>query len=52
MTKKLDEMSVVELKAAAYDTLAMIQKLQQDLQVINNQVAVKSKEEVKAVGES
>lgn len=36
-------LTITELKALAYDTLAKIQQFQNDLQVINNQIAEKSK---------
>lgn len=35
-------MTITELKAVAYDTLAMIQKLEWDMRVINEAIAKKS----------
>lgn len=42
-------MTIVELKAKAYDLLAQIQFLQQELGKLNEQIAVKSQEENKNV---
>lgn len=43
MEKKLEELSDIELKALAYDTLAQIQIHQQNLQAINNELAKRIK---------
>lgn len=47
MEKKLEEMSVTELKALAYDHLALIENSQKAIQVINQQIAKLSKPEEK-----
>ena len=38
----LKEMNLVELKAIAYDTFAGIQNLQNDLMIINQEIATRS----------
>lgn len=42
-------MTIVELKAKAYDLLAQIQFLQQELGKVNEQIALKSQEEISNV---
>ena len=39
MEKKLEDISDVELKAMAYDTLAQLQALQQNLNIINAELS-------------
>lgn len=39
MERKLEELSDIELKALAYDTLAQLQMFQQNLNVINTELA-------------
>ena len=39
MERKLEELSDIELKALAYDTLAQLQMLQQNLNTINGELA-------------
>lgn len=46
MNKDINEMSLQELKAVAYDILARIEVEQRNLQVINQMIAKKSQEEV------
>lgn len=43
MEKKLEDCSVVELKALVYDRLAMNQKIQQEINVINQRIEELSK---------
>jgi hypothetical protein len=44
-TKKISDLSLVELKAAAYDLIAQSEVIQRDLGIINNEIAKKTKEE-------
>lgn len=46
--KQLSELSVVELKAMAYDQMAFIEKAQANFKAINEQLVLKLKEEAKA----
>jgi len=46
MEKKLNELSVSELKALAYDLIANRQQVEQQLNVVNNMIAEKSNAEV------
>ncbi len=39
----VSNLSLTELKAAAYDILAQIEKSQADLRLVNNQIIAKSK---------
>lgn len=39
MERKIEELSDIELKALAYDTLAQLQLFQQNLNVINGELA-------------
>ena len=39
MEKTLDSLTEIELKALAYDTIAQLQSLQQNLQAINQELA-------------
>ena len=40
--KNLDKMSVQELKALAYDTISLLEKIQADLRMINSQIDKKT----------
>ena len=44
MNKDLKEMSLEALKALAYDHLALIENSQKAIQVINQEIVIKSKE--------
>ena len=39
MERKIEELSDIELKALAYDTLAQLQLFQQNLAALNNELA-------------
>lgn len=43
--KQLSELSVVELKAMAYDQMAFIEKAQANFKAINEQLVIKLKQE-------
>jgi uncharacterized coiled-coil protein SlyX len=45
--KIVDQMTIAELKCAAYDCIALSEKLQQDLRVINTELARKSQQVIK-----
>lgn len=47
MAQTIQDMSVVELEALAYDTLAQIQNLQGQLQTVNQMIGEKAKNESK-----
>jgi hypothetical protein len=42
--KKIEEMNVVELKALAYDQLALLEQTQKNIQVINQMISKKTQE--------
>ena len=42
MERKVEELSEIELKAAAYDILAQIQMYQQQLNIINTELGKRS----------
>ena len=43
----LKEQTLEQLKALAYDLLAQRDQINQNLQIVNNEIAIKSQEEVK-----
>jgi hypothetical protein len=42
MERKLQELSVIELKALAYDTLAQLQILQNNMNIINQELNLRA----------
>jgi hypothetical protein len=51
MEKTLEELSLIELKALAYDQLAVLERSQQNLRVINAEIAKRSQEQKSVVKE-
>lgn len=49
---ELKDLSIIELKAYAYDTLAQIQSLQGNLDALNNEIHVRVNQPVKTEGSS
>lgn len=45
--KKLNEMSVVELKSYAYDLLAIIERAQADFKIVNDEILKRDTESKK-----
>lgn len=45
MEKKLSDLTVVELKSLAYDELAKLESAQQNLRVLNQEIAKRSQEQ-------
>lgn len=45
MNKQINEMSLSELKVMAYDIIAMRERVDRDLQIINGEIAKKSQEQ-------
>jgi hypothetical protein len=42
--KKINEMSIIELKGYAYDLIGIMERSQSDLQIINNEIAKRNEE--------
>ncbi len=45
MEKKLSDLTVVELKSLAYDELAKLESAQQNLRVLNQEIAKRAQEQ-------
>ncbi len=46
MNKKIEEFTIVELKALAYDILAQSENLQNNLKIVNSEIAKRSQAQV------
>jgi hypothetical protein len=49
MEKKLSDLTVVELKSLAYDELAKLESAQQNLRILNQEIAKRSQEQQQQV---